>query len=93
MADRDGGIVAPNEQSFTAAAAHANWDSASGFAPSLLDQPGAGAWPISGATFILVYKHPPIPAPPAKCLSSSTGPTPTATAWRRSWPMSPCRAR
>ena len=62
MADRDGGIVAPNEQSFTAAAAHANWDSASGFAPSLLNQPGAGAWPISGATFILVYKNPPKPA-------------------------------
>ena len=62
MADRDGGIVAPNEQSFTAAAAHASWDSASGFAPSLLNQPGAGAWPISGATFILVYKNPPKPA-------------------------------
>ena len=62
MADRDGGIVAPNEQSFTAAAAHANWDAASGFAPSLLNQPGAGAWPISGATFILVYKNPPKPA-------------------------------
>ncbi len=62
MADHDGGVVAPNEQSFTAAAAHANWDAASGFAPSLLNQAGAGAWPISGATFILVYKNPPKPA-------------------------------
>ena len=58
MADRDGGIVAPNEQSFTSAAAHADWEASNGFAPSLLNQPGAGAWPIAGATFILVYKHP-----------------------------------
>ena len=59
MADRDGGMVTPNEQSFTAAAAHAQWQSGNGFAPTLLDQPGAGAWPIAGATFILIYKKPP----------------------------------
>ena len=62
MADRDGRFVVPSEQSFTAAAGHANWDAASGFAPSLLNQAGAGAWPIAGATFILVYKNPPKPA-------------------------------
>ena len=62
MADHDGRFVVPSEQSFTAAAGHANWDAASGFAPSLLNQAGAGAWPIAGATFILVYKNPPKPA-------------------------------
>jgi phosphate transport system substrate-binding protein len=68
LADHDGHMVVPNEQSFTAAAAHAEWNSASGFAPSLLNQPGAGAWPISGATFILVYKNPPKPASTAEVL-------------------------
>jgi phosphate transport system substrate-binding protein len=27
----------------------------------LLDEPAAGAWPITGATFVLVYSHPPNP--------------------------------
>jgi len=58
MADREGHFIAPNEQSFSAAAAHAEWRSADGFAPTLLDQPGANAWPIAGATFILIYKNP-----------------------------------
>ncbi len=58
LADHQGAFIAPNEQTFGAAAAHADWKGAEGFAPSLLDQPGANAWPISGATFILVYKNP-----------------------------------
>ncbi len=62
MADRDGGVVAPNEQSFETAASHADWQASNGFAPSLLNQPGAGAWPIAGATFILIYKNSSKPA-------------------------------
>jgi phosphate transport system substrate-binding protein len=58
MADKSGAFIAPNEQTFTAAAAHAEWNAAEGFAPVLLDQPGANAWPIAGATFILIYKNP-----------------------------------
>ena len=68
MADHDGSFVAPNEQSFTTAAAHAQWSPENGFAPSLLNQPGAGAWPIAGATFILIYKKPPNPAATAEVL-------------------------
>ena len=68
MADHDGAVVAPSEQSFTAAAAHAEFSSANGFAPSLLNQAGSGAWPIAGATFILVYKNPPKPAATAEVL-------------------------
>ena len=59
MADREGQFVTPNEQSFETAASHAEWRASEGFAPSLLNQPGAGAWPIAGATFILIYKNPP----------------------------------
>jgi phosphate transport system substrate-binding protein len=57
MADHDGAFVAPSEASFKAAAAHATWSGANGFAPSLLNQPGADAWPIAGATYILIYKE------------------------------------
>jgi phosphate transport system substrate-binding protein len=34
----------------------------------LTDQPGAAAWPIAGATFILVYKNPPNAAKTADVL-------------------------
>jgi phosphate transport system substrate-binding protein len=68
MADREGQFVTPDEQSFKAAAAHAEFNSGNGFAPSLLNQPGSGVWPIAGATFILVYKNPPKPAATAEVL-------------------------
>ena len=68
MADREGHFVAPDEQSFTAAASHAQWNASEGFAPVLLNQPGANAWPISGATFILVYKAPGNPGATANVL-------------------------
>src|SRR5262249_2174786 len=42
-------------ENFSAAAAGAKWNSAPGFYLLLLDQPGADAWPITGATFILVH--------------------------------------
>ncbi len=56
MKNRDGAFVEPNEASFSAAAAKADWTHARGFAVSLVDQPGAGAWPITGATYLLVRK-------------------------------------
>ena len=40
---------------FAAAAAGAKWNAAPGFYLLLLDQPGANAWPITGATFILMH--------------------------------------
>ena len=33
-------------------------DPANGFGTVLTDQPGAGTWPIAGATFVLVYGRP-----------------------------------
>jgi phosphate transport system substrate-binding protein len=52
----DGGFVAPTADTFAAAAAGADWSKAQGNYLLLLDQPGASAWPITGATFILVHK-------------------------------------
>ena len=55
MKNRAGGWVAPTAANFAAAAAGAKWSAAPGFYLLLLDQPGARAWPITGATFILMH--------------------------------------
>ncbi len=56
MKNRDGQFVKPNDDSFKAAAANAKWDANKGFYEILTNEPGKGSWPITGATFILVYK-------------------------------------
>lgn len=58
MVNKDGKIVEPNSEAFQAAAANADWTHAPGFYLILTDQPGATSWPITGASFILVYKKP-----------------------------------
>ena len=54
--NRDGTFVSPSSETFKAAAAGADWNKAPGYYLVLTDQPGKNAWPISGATFILMYK-------------------------------------
>jgi phosphate transport system substrate-binding protein len=56
LRNRAGSFVDPDSESFQAAAASADWAGAPGFYMVLTDQPGAKSWPITGATFILVYK-------------------------------------
>jgi phosphate transport system substrate-binding protein len=56
MKNHDGQYVSPTADNFAAAAAGADWTKAPGNYLLLLDQPGAKSWPITGATFILVYK-------------------------------------
>jgi len=51
-----GMFVDPDSKSFQAAAANADWSHAPGYYMVLTDQPGAESWPITGASFILVYK-------------------------------------
>jgi phosphate transport system substrate-binding protein len=58
LINKDGKTVAPVAAAFAASAAGATWDPANGFGTLLTDQPGAASWPISGATFLLVYKKP-----------------------------------
>ncbi|MGZ3402647.1 MAG: phosphate ABC transporter substrate-binding protein PstS [Phenylobacterium sp.] len=55
MQDKAGQFIAPTAANFKNAAANAKWASAPGFYLLLLDQPGANAWPITGATFILMH--------------------------------------
>ena len=54
-----GSFVAPALAGFREAAAHADWAGAQNFAVSLIDRPGAGAWPIVSATFVIVPEMPP----------------------------------
>ena len=49
-----GDFVAPDDSTFKAAAAGADWSRS--FYQLLTNQPGSSAWPISGATFILLHK-------------------------------------
>ena len=56
LINRDGKAVQPNEASFSAAAAKANWAGTPNFAVNLNNQSGAGSWPITSASFILMYK-------------------------------------
>lgn len=58
-----GNFVAPTSANFQAAAAGADWKHAKGYYMVLTNQPGAKSWPITGASFILLYKtqaHPAI---------------------------------
>lgn len=53
-----GQFVAPTLDSFKEAASHADWKGAKNFAVDLIDQGGAGSWPIVSATFVLVPERP-----------------------------------
>jgi phosphate transport system substrate-binding protein len=68
LVNHDGKAVAPSTQSFQAAAANADWSKADHYYLVLTDQPGAQSWPITGASFILVYSNPPDPAATAQAL-------------------------
>ncbi len=53
MQNRDGQWVAPDDLTFKAAAANATWEKT--FFQVLTDQPGKTSWPVTGATFIIMY--------------------------------------
>jgi phosphate transport system substrate-binding protein len=58
LTNKSGAVVAPNADSFQAAAANADWAHSEGYYLILTDQAGAKSWPITGASFILLYKQP-----------------------------------
>lgn len=55
MKNREGQFVKPDDTSFKAAAAGADWEHAAGFYELLTNEPGKASWPITGATFILMH--------------------------------------
>jgi phosphate transport system substrate-binding protein len=58
LINKAGKAIAPKAEAFQAAASNADWKSAPGYYLILTDQPGAASWPITGASFILVYAQP-----------------------------------
>lgn len=66
LQNSEGHFVAPNEASFKAAAAGADWSKS--FYQILTNQPGKDAWPITSATFILMHKSQDKPAQAATAL-------------------------
>ncbi|HCY14538.1 MAG: phosphate ABC transporter substrate-binding protein PstS [Curvibacter sp. GWA2_64_110] len=66
LKNKDGNFVAPDDETFKAAAAGADW--AKSFYQVLTNQPGKNAWPIASATFILMHKVQDKPANAAQTL-------------------------
>ena len=65
LQNKDGNYVMPDDETFAAAAAGADWFSVPGMGLSIVNQPGAKAYPVTTASFILMYKEPANkPAPP-----------------------------
>jgi phosphate transport system substrate-binding protein len=62
LINKAGKAVEPSTESFQAAAANADWTHAEGYYLILTDQDGAKSWPITGASFILVYREASDPA-------------------------------
>jgi len=58
LRNKEGQIVGPDDSTFAAAAAGVDWSKFPGMAASLTDASGAKSWPITTATFILMYKEP-----------------------------------
>ncbi len=68
LINRGGKAVAPSAETFQAAAANADWAHSPGYYLILTDQPGGTSWPITGASFILLYGTPPNPGDTAAAL-------------------------
>ena len=57
LKNRDGNFVQPDDSTFKAAAANADWANAPGMYLLLTWQTGKDAWPATGASFILMHKQ------------------------------------
>jgi len=55
MQNQAGQYVQPDDATFKAAAAGADWNSVPGMGVVLTNQPGAQSWPVTGASFILMH--------------------------------------
>lgn len=66
LKNRDGNFVAPDDDAFKAAAAGADWNKT--FYQLITDQPGKNTWPISTATYIVMYNKQDKPANASEAL-------------------------
>ncbi|HSI02151.1 MAG TPA: phosphate ABC transporter substrate-binding protein PstS [Reyranella sp.] len=68
MINKAGKAVQPTADTFQAAAANADWKSQPGYGVILANQPGDQSWPMTAATWILLYKKPADAATTAEAL-------------------------
>ena len=58
LKNKEGNFVQPDDLTFAAAAAGTDWAKVPGMGTFITDAAGAKSWPITGASFILLYKNP-----------------------------------
>jgi len=58
LQNKNGKYVSPDDLTFAAAAAGADWFSVPGMGVSIVDQKGDNTWPVTTASFIIMYKDP-----------------------------------
>jgi phosphate transport system substrate-binding protein len=58
LQNKSGKWVSPDDLTFAAAAAGADWFSVPGMGVSVVDQKGDTVWPVTTASFIIMYKDP-----------------------------------
>ena len=58
LQNKSGKYVSPDDVTFAAAADGADWFSVPGMGVSIVDQKNPNAWPVSSASFIIMYKNP-----------------------------------
>ena len=58
LQNKNGKFVSPDDLTFAAAAAGADWFSVPGMGISIVDQKGDAVWPVTTASFIIMYKDP-----------------------------------
>ena len=58
LQNKSGKYVSPDDLTFAAAAAGADWFSVPGMGVSVVDQKGDTVWPVTTASFIIMYKDP-----------------------------------
>ncbi len=58
LRNQAGQFVQPDDITFAAAAAGTDWSKIPGMGTFITNAPGASSWPITGASFILMYKNP-----------------------------------
>ena len=58
LQNKAGNFVSPDDTTFAAAAAGADWFSVPGMGLSIVNQGGKDTWPVTTASFIIMYKEP-----------------------------------
>ena len=58
LQNKAGKYVSPDDEAFASAAAGVDWFSVPGMGVSMVDAKGDKSWPVSTASFILMYKQP-----------------------------------